>query len=112
MKINRRKFSAALLPALMGGAPASFAQAVRPGGGEILIGQTLPLTGPVGQLGADFHSGFQAALAQANQRGGIGGRLVKLMTLDDGYVVARTLANAEKVCCCCPAASAPRTCWP
>lgn len=64
---------------------------------EISIGQTLPLTGPVGQLGNDFHAGFKSAIDHANKRGGIHGRKVKLLARDDGYVVARTLESANKL---------------
>lgn len=64
---------------------------------EISIGQTLPLSGPVAQLGSDFHTGFKAAIDNANKRGGVHGRKIKLLARDDGYVVARTLESIDKL---------------
>ena len=57
---------------------------------EILIGEIAPLTGPaaVGSLG--LSAGNKLAIAEANATGGINGRKLRLISEDDGYVVART----------------------
>lgn len=64
---------------------------------EVVIGQTVPLSGPLAELGTSFHVGYKAAIERANRAGGIHGRKIKLLALDDGYVVQRTLTNAHKL---------------
>src|SRR5690606_14543245 len=43
------------------------------------------------------HEGQEAALADLNEQGGVGGRPVRLVTLDDGFTPQRTLANARSL---------------
>jgi len=43
-----------------------------------------------------MHLGAQAAFAAANTRGGVNGRKIELVTLDDGYEIPRSLANIDK----------------
>ncbi|MBN8489623.1 MAG: ABC transporter substrate-binding protein [Burkholderiales bacterium] len=50
---------------------------------EILIGQSAVLSGPLGLSLQMFNAGAALALADANARGGVGGRQVKLVSLDD-----------------------------
>src|ERR1700739_4403949 len=63
---------------------------------EIKIGQTMPYSGPVsvyGQIG-------QAELAyfsKINDEGGINGRKVKLISLDDGYVPPKALEQVRRL---------------
>jgi len=64
---------------------------------EVIIGQTLPLSGPVGELGATFHAGYKAAIEQVNRKGGVHGRTIKLMAVDDGYVVQKSVESANKL---------------
>ena len=49
------------------------------------ICQSTALTGPLGDLGSAMHQGAKAAFAAANARGGVLGRKIELVTLDDGY---------------------------
>ena len=53
--------------------------------GEILIGQCAALTGPTRDLGIGMNSGLKAALDEANARGGIFGRKIRLVADDDAY---------------------------
>jgi branched-chain amino acid transport system substrate-binding protein len=64
---------------------------------EILLGEIAPLTGPasVGSLG--LSSGNKMAIAEANAAGGLNGRKIRLISEDDGYVVARTVQSARKL---------------
>lgn len=50
---------------------------------EILIGQSAVLSGPLGLSLQMFNAGAALALADANAHGGIGGRQVRLVSLDD-----------------------------
>ncbi|MES2534267.1 MAG: ABC transporter substrate-binding protein [Pseudomonadota bacterium] len=64
---------------------------------EILLGEIAPLTGAaaVGSLG--LSAGTKMAIAEANAGGGINGRKIRLISEDDGYVVARTIQSARKL---------------
>ncbi len=66
-------------------------------GGSIRLGQSLPLSGPLAELGTEYRDGALAYFKWVNSRGGVGGRKIELLTLDDGYVVDRTVANARKL---------------
>ena len=62
---------------------------------ELLIGQSAPLSGPMAPTMLGVLGGQQMAFDEANRRGGIGGRRVKLVILDDGFDPKRTLENAR-----------------
>jgi branched-chain amino acid transport system substrate-binding protein len=63
--------------------------------GPILIGQSLPLTGPVAGALQPLTLGQNMAIEQLNRKGGINGRPVKLIQLDDGYDPRRTVENVN-----------------
>jgi ABC-type branched-subunit amino acid transport system substrate-binding protein len=63
----------------------------------LLIGQSGALTGPLGEFGREMVNGTQAYLATVNIRGGVHGRRVKLVTLDDGYSTPRTVENVKRL---------------
>ena len=52
---------------------------------EILIGQACALTGPAQGLGKAMQAGANAYFAYINSQGGVHGRMIKLITVDDGY---------------------------
>jgi len=63
---------------------------------EIKIGQTMPYSGPASALGVAGHA--QAAyLNMINDRGGINGRKIKLISLDDGYNPTKTVEHTRKL---------------
>ncbi len=57
------------------------------------IGRVLPLTGAQASYGEAKRDGGDVFAASINQRGGLSGRKLELITLDDAYVEARTLDN-------------------
>lgn len=63
----------------------------------IRIGQSAPLTGQTASLGLRVRAGIQAAVEEVNRAGGIEGRQVRLMSLDDGYEPKRTGVNMRKL---------------
>eukprot|EP00667_Euglena_gracilis_P003225 EG_transcript_3232 len=70
------------------------------GGGlaaDLVVGQTAPLTGPEGEYGRRLARGLQLAFAEANAGGGVGGRNVTLVVLDDAHNVSRAVANARQL---------------
>ncbi|WP_422844242.1 ABC transporter substrate-binding protein [Acidovorax sp. M2(2025)] len=64
--------------------------------GAVRIGQSTALTGPLGDLGSAMHQGAKAAFAAINARGGVHGKAVELVTLDDAYEVPKALANVDQ----------------
>jgi ABC-type branched-subunit amino acid transport system substrate-binding protein len=61
----------------------------------ILVGQSAALTGPANLLGTEMTRGMNAYFNQVNERGGVNGRQIKLITLDDGYEPDRTIQNTK-----------------
>lgn len=61
----------------------------------IVVGQSAALTGAQAGFGTAMRDGIQAALLTVNRGGGINGRPVQLMSLDDQGDKARTEANVE-----------------
>ncbi|WP_422017733.1 ABC transporter substrate-binding protein [Roseateles sp.] len=88
---NRRHFQLALAGLALTGTAAR-AQERR----SIVLGQSVPLTGPAAQLGLQMQLGAKAYFDAVNAAGGVGGLPIVLRTLDDGYDPAHCKANTEK----------------
>ena len=66
-----------------------------PGRGTVVIGQSAHLSGPLAPTFQGVLKGQQLAVDQFNARGGVNGRPVKLLTLDDGYDPRRCAENCD-----------------
>ena len=66
-------------------------------GAAIRFGQSLPLSGPLTELGTEYRDGAVSYFKWLNSKGGVHGRRIELATLDDGYVVDKTVENAKKL---------------
>ena len=64
---------------------------------HILFGQSAAFSGPAGELGKNMRYGIQAAFQEANERGGVYGRLLKLLSLDDAYEPEAAIANTRRL---------------
>lgn len=64
---------------------------------EILLGQSTALTGPLAELGKDTSIAAKAYFDLVNQQGGVNGRKIRLITLDDGYNTDKGVANAKQL---------------
>lgn len=64
---------------------------------EIVLGMSTALSGPAAALGRNMRDGVDAALHEANRQGGVHGRQLKLITLDDGYEPSRTAPNMHQL---------------
>lgn len=62
---------------------------------SILIGQTVGVTGTVAAPVKEMNEGANAYFSTVNQQGGIYGRKIQLLTLDDKFDPKLTLSNAE-----------------
>src|SRR5881227_424117 len=63
---------------------------------EITIGQTMPYSGPVSAFGA-LGKGEVAYFKMLNERGGINGRKVNLISLDDSYAPPKTVEQTRRL---------------
>ncbi len=63
---------------------------------EIRIGQTMPYSGPVSAFGA-LGKGEVGYFRMINERGGINGRKVNLISLDDGYAPPKTVEQTRRL---------------
>lgn len=64
---------------------------------RIVLGQSAPLSGPAQALGTEMRAGAQLYFDMVNAQGGVNGRKVELITLDDGYEPTRTVDNTKKL---------------
>ena len=64
---------------------------------RVLFGQSAALSGPAAALGQGMRLGIQAAFAEINRRGGVHGRQLELVSLDDGYEPEAALANTRRL---------------
>jgi ABC-type branched-subunit amino acid transport system substrate-binding protein len=62
---------------------------------SILIGQSSPFSGGNKELGDDIREGLQAYFKQVNEAGGVNGRTLELIALDDGNDAKRSGENAR-----------------
>jgi len=63
----------------------------------IVLGQSLALTGPGSSLAQPFHQGAKLYFDNVNAAGGVNGRKIELVTLDDQGNPANTAANTKKL---------------
>jgi branched-chain amino acid transport system substrate-binding protein len=92
--MRRRDFlaatAAAALPAIGTAAPTANDR-------ELVIGQSAVLSGPLAPVILGFNAGARLAIDTANGAGGIHGRTVRVISLDDELKPDRTLANYRKL---------------
>ena len=88
----------ALLAFVLIGSPALADKRYGPGvtDTEIRIGQTMPYSGPASSYGTAGKAEL-AYFAKINAEGGINGRKITLLSLDDGYSPPRTVEQTRKL---------------
>ncbi len=64
---------------------------------QIVLGQVAALQGPAAALGQGMRDGLLAAFAAANRAGGVKGRKIALISVDDGYEPTRSVAVAKQL---------------
>lgn len=60
---------------------------------RVLFGQSAAFSGPAQELGTNMRLGILAAFHEVNERGGVHGRKLELVTLDDTYEPEAAVAN-------------------
>ena len=84
-----------VLVMLLASSQLAFAQGVTVD--TITIGQSAALSGPAEALGKEMKSGAEAYFDAVNASGGVNGRKIKMVSLDDGYEPDRAAANTKKL---------------
>jgi branched-chain amino acid transport system substrate-binding protein len=88
---RRRLLAHAAAAAAVAAAPRVLAQA----DDVIRLGQSVALTGPLGDIGSAMHRGSKVCFDAINAQGGVHGRRIELVTRDDGYDVKRAVENVS-----------------
>jgi branched-chain amino acid transport system substrate-binding protein len=63
----------------------------------ITIGMSSPFSGPTGAYGSEMRDAINTLIEDTNREGGIYGRKIELITMDDGYETERAVANTKKL---------------
>ena len=61
----------------------------------VVFGQSAAFSGPAAELGTSMRLGVEAAFAEANRGGGVHGRRLELVSLDDAYEPEAAIANTR-----------------
>lgn len=94
MRAHWRRWAAGMLLAL--GVGAALAED-GVSDGAILIGQTLGLTGQIAGAAREMVAGADAYISSVNRQGGVHGRQIRVLTLDDRFDPALSAANAARL---------------
>lgn len=63
----------------------------------IKIGMSTALTGPSADLGLNMRTGIECYFDIVNKQGGVAGRMLELIVLDDGYEPVRAASNMRQL---------------
>ena len=91
---QRRKLLAVLAAAALAAPAAALAQGAA---GAIVIGQSAPLSGSNKDLGTDIRNGALAYFKRVNDAGGVNGRKIELVSIDDANDTKRSEANTKQL---------------
>jgi ABC-type branched-subunit amino acid transport system substrate-binding protein len=98
-RVRARTFFAALLAS-----SSLVLTSLSPAGAEdgvtsesIVFGQATVLEGPASALGQGMRAGIRAAFEEANKKGGVHGRKLDLVSVDDGYEPDKSIAATKKL---------------
>ena len=64
---------------------------------KIVLGQSAAFSGPAAQLGIQLHAGAKTYFDQVNAQGGVFGRKIEIIKLDDKYEADLATANTKKL---------------
>jgi len=99
MRSASHKLASLAFGVLLGAAAcgSAFAQSGTPQSGTLLIGQSAPLSGSNRELGEEIRDGALAYFKKVNDAGGVNGKKIELISLDDGNDTARAGENGRKL---------------
>ena len=64
---------------------------------RVVFGQSAALEGPARELGQNMRLGIRAAFHEVNRKGGVAGRNLELISLDDSYEPAQAVINTRSL---------------
>ncbi len=64
---------------------------------SVLFGQSAAFSGPAEELGKNMRLGIETAFAEANRNGGVHGRRLDLVSLDDSYEPEAAVTNTQQL---------------
>lgn len=64
---------------------------------RLVFGQSAAFEGPAAALGVGMREGILAAFNEANQKGGVNGRKLQLISYNDGYEPEKAIANTTRL---------------
>lgn len=64
---------------------------------EIVLGTLQDLSGPLAGYGKDLRNGMLQRVAEANDKGGVHGRKIRLLVEDSGYDPKKAVLAAQKL---------------
>ena len=64
---------------------------------RVLFGQSAAFSGPAEALGTNMRLGIEAAFHEANEAGGVHGRMLELISLDDAYEPEAAVTNTQQL---------------
>lgn len=64
---------------------------------KIIFGQSAVLKGPASALGQGMRMGIRAAFKEVNDKGGVQGRTLELISYNDGYEPTHAIKNIQKL---------------
>jgi branched-chain amino acid transport system substrate-binding protein len=94
--LSARSRIAAVALLVLAAAPAAADNAPGVTPTEIKIGQTMPYSGPVSAF-STLGKGELAFFHMINDQGGVNGRKIRLVSLDDGYAPSKTVEQTRKL---------------
>jgi branched-chain amino acid transport system substrate-binding protein len=80
---STKLFATALIACLM--APLAVMRVPAQTAGDIVLGMSAAFSGPSAELGRGVRTGIEVMVRRVNDAGGIGGRRLRLVALDDSY---------------------------
>lgn len=92
--MRRRLGRLAIVGALLAGAPGVRAEV---GDGEVVFGMVGPFSGAAKDMGKEVRTGIEVAFAAQNEAGGVQGRKLRLVVVDDGFEPGRTVAAMREL---------------
>lgn len=94
-------FTRKIISALLGAAVAAYGAAAAAENGvsasEVVIGQSASLSGGTAEVGQQVRDGALAYFELVNRKGGVNGRKIRLLSLDDGGQTKRGEDNTSKL---------------
>lgn len=97
MKLNRRQLILTGVSAtVVVASPALRAQTTK-SSRKVILGQSVPLTGAADQIGLAYFNGAKLCFDALNASNGVGGYMIEVKALDDGYDPVKAAANAKKL---------------